>query len=86
MTRGTSNKNQAGSSRDRRRRKLWLLATFGDGVTVACVHCAVVLFYSTLSVDRVVPGCRGGTYRRGNIQPSCLPCNSRLGGSLRRAA
>lgn len=84
--RGTSNGNANGNSQARRRRKLWLLATFGDGVSVVCSHCPEVLFYSTLSVDRIVPGCQGGTYKRGNIQPACLPCNSRLGGALRRAA
>lgn len=82
-TRGCSNKNDTGNNKQRRARKLWLLGTFGDGITVQCVHCAVVLFYSTLTVDRIIPGCRGGRYTKDNIQPSCGPCNSRLGGALR---
>lgn len=37
-----------------------------------------------LSVDRIKPGCQGGTYRRDNIRPACGPCNSETGGSVRR--
>lgn len=37
-----------------------------------------------LTVDRIIPGCRGGTYRRNNIRPACGPCNSETGGPLRR--
>jgi excisionase family DNA binding protein len=33
-------------------------------------------------VDRVVPGADGGGYSRGNIRPSCRPCNSSTGGAL----
>jgi hypothetical protein len=39
-----------------------------------------------LTVDRIIPGCRGGTYRRENIRPACGPCNSETGGSLRSHA
>ena len=39
-----------------------------------------------LSVDRIVPGCQGGTYRRGNIRPCCELCNSTLGGATRGLA
>lgn len=78
------NGNQRGSSYARRRRKLWILATFGDGISVLCFNCDVVLLYSTLTVDRITPGARGGTYRRGNIRPACLACNSSLGALLMR--
>lgn len=36
-----------------------------------------------LTVDRIVPGCRGGTYRRDNIRPACGACNSETGGFTR---
>lgn len=36
-----------------------------------------------LTVDRIIPGCRGGRYVRENIRPACGPCNSETGGSLR---
>lgn len=35
-----------------------------------------------LTIDRIIPGCEGGTYRRNNIRPACGPCNSKTGGSL----
>ena len=87
-TRGTSNGNAAGSAEDRRRRRQWLLDTWGDGVTAVCelgeTECIGVVDIVTLTVDRIVPGCKGGTYRRSNIRPACGPCNSRHGGALRR--
>lgn len=83
-TRGTSNSNARGSSYSRRRRKEWLLETFGNGETVKCYRCPTILTFFTVSVDRIIPGCQGGTYRRGNIRPACLPCNSETGGATRR--
>jgi hypothetical protein len=80
--RGTTNRNARGGSTDRRRRREWLVATFGDGVTVACTFCPAVLTVDTVSADRITPGCDGGTYRRDNIRPSCVPCNSSTGGKL----
>lgn len=38
---------------------------------------------STVTVDRIIPGCRGGTYRRDNIRPACTDCNSETGGATR---
>lgn len=35
-----------------------------------------------LTVDRIIPGCQGGTYRRNNIRPACGLCNSETGGRL----
>lgn len=35
-----------------------------------------------LTVDRIIPGCKGGTYRRNNIRPACGGCNSETGGPL----
>lgn len=36
-----------------------------------------------LTVDRIIPGCQGGTYRRNNIRPACGSCNSETGGAER---
>jgi hypothetical protein len=84
-TRGTTNRNARGGSDARRVRKQWLLDTFGDGTTASCAFgCGQVLDIDTVTVDRhPTPGCRGGTYRRGNIRPACADCNSRHGGALR---
>ncbi len=84
--RGTSNGNQRGSSTDRRRRREWLLKTFGDGEHAPCYRCQVQLDTITITVDRIVPGCQGGTYRRENIRPCCGTCNSETGGATRRLA
>lgn len=65
--------DKRGSSADRRARKTYMLNTFGDGTTVACVHCAKSLTRETLQADRIVPG---GSYRRENVQPACAKCNN----------
>lgn len=91
MTRvGDRGRNGRGNSVDRRKRKRFLLDTFGDGVTVKCAlrlspKCPGVLTYDTLTVDRIKPGARGGRYTRDNIQPACEPCNT-LSGALLGAA
>lgn len=83
--RGTSNSDDRGSSETRRRRKRWLLETFGDGVAAPCAFgCGTVVTMETITVDRYpVPGVEGGRYVRGNIRPACGPCNSRDGNDLR---
>jgi len=48
-----------------------------------CYRCGKLLLLDTLTVDRIKPGCQGGTYRRENIRPACEDCNSRTGGALR---
>ena len=86
--RGTTNRNDRGSTRDRRARKLWLLSAAagfgGDGHTVQCTTpgCDVVLDFDTITVDRITPGIEGGTYRRDNIRPKCGPHNYGDGGRL----
>lgn len=81
--RGTTNRNQRGSSYTRRVRKLWMLTTFGDGVHALCSFCGLVLCFETITADRYpTPGCEGGTYVRGNIRPSCYKCNASEGGKL----
>jgi len=68
--------DRRGSAQDRRRRKHWMLAWYGDGTSVHCVHCGKLLSFATMEQDRIVPG---GPYNRRNIQPSCEPCNKRRG-------
>jgi hypothetical protein len=70
--------DKRGKAHDRRRRKLWLLAVYGDHETAPCVHCGKGLTFETIQQDRIIPG---GSYARGNIQPSCGPCNMRRGDS-----
>lgn len=82
--RGTTNRNTRGNSTDRRRRREWLVTTYGRGGIVLCWRgCGTRLTVDTVTVDRIVPGCRGGTYRRENIMPACGPCNSSWGGAER---
>lgn len=87
VRRGTTNRNDRGSSADRRARRQWLLNEFGDGVTVACAfECGTLLTFETITVDRYpVAGCDGGRYTRDNIRPACGTCNSSHGGRLRHA-
>lgn len=86
--RSTSNGNATGSSTDRRRRKQWLLNTFGDGETAKCElrchpDCLEVVDFGTLWVDRwPIAGVHGGSYRQENIRPSCPVCNMSDGGRL----
>lgn len=119
VRRGTSNRNERGSSYSRRARRQWLVETYRANVdlilvewafggvsldtfvvTVAelrtfpgvvsaeavpacrCYRCGALLTAETLTVDRIIPGCKGGTYRRDNIRPACGPCNSETGGPL----
>lgn len=87
--RGTTNRNERGSSHERRARKQWLLDTFGDGETAPCTiqfdgNCLGVVTMATLQVDRwPVAGADGGKYTKDNIRPGCGPCNSRSGTALR---
>jgi hypothetical protein len=74
-----------GNNRQRKARKLWLLATFGDGETCACWECGATVRYETLCVDRITPACDGGTYRRNNIRPHCLTCSCKQGAAIRIA-
>lgn len=79
--RGTSNSSARGSAEDRRRRKQWLLDTFGDGTVALCSFvCGTELTFDTITVDRYpIAGIDGGTYVRKNIRPACGFCNSKYG-------
>lgn len=82
--RGTSNSDSRGSSYDRKIRKIWVLKTFGDGETADCSFgCGTRVNYDTITIDRYpLAGMDGGRYVRGNIRPSCAPCNSSEGSLL----
>lgn len=55
----------------------------GSGVSACrCYRCGKLLTIETLTVDRIVPGCKGGTYARNNIRPSCSDCANKQGGEL----
>lgn len=59
-------------------------APLGTGMAACrCYRCGDLLTVDTVTVDRIVPGCKGGTYRRSNIRPACGKCNSETGGGLR---
>jgi 5-methylcytosine-specific restriction endonuclease McrA len=92
--RGTSNSNDRGSAANRRARREWLVATYRSDVVCGitdcsecepscrCYRCGTLLTVETVTVDRIIPGCLGGTYRRNNIRPACAHCNSATGGLL----
>lgn len=50
--------------------------------TCRCYRCGKLLWFETLTVDRIIPGCKGGKYVRNNIRPACAGCNSETGGPL----
>lgn len=59
----------------------------GMGVPACrCYRCGKLLTAETVTVDRIVPGCQGGTYRRSNIRPACQHCNSSTGATTRSKA
>lgn len=109
--RGTTNRNDRGSSAERARRRAWLVETYRADVDVVtsaqfglggdvlvpvivgtegaqpacrCYRCGLLLTADTLTVDRIKPGCQGGTYARNNIRPACGRCNAVTGATTRR--
>lgn len=77
--------DKRGNAADRARRRAWILETFDPDLGPGRARCAMRLAADclgevdavTLSVDRIEAG---GSYRRGNIQPGCKPCQDRQGG------
>ena len=62
---------------------LGLPVPLGEGTPACrCYRCGRLLTDETVTVDRIIPGCKGGTYRRNNIRPACAGCNSETGGRL----
>lgn len=70
-----------GNCHDRKRRRVWLLATFDKDLGPDRARCWLDLSpgcleyvdIHSLTVDRINPG---GTYRRDNIQPACSVCQA----------
>lgn len=85
--RGTSNSNARGNTRDRAARRTWLLKVYASDVPrrCRCFRCGKLLSKRTVTVDRIIPGCKGGGYTRSNTRPACAKCNSVTGGTVRRA-
>lgn len=79
-----------GNSRDRARRRAWLLETFDKDLGPDRARCWLDLSENcqeyvdaqTITVDRIRPG---GTYRRDNIQPACAPCQNKQGALITQA-
>lgn len=40
--------------------------------TARCYRCGDLLHMGTITVDRIIPGAHGGTYRRTNIRPASM--------------
>ena len=49
-----------------------------------CYRCGTLLTADTVTPDRIIPGCLGGTYRRNNIRPACQRCQSITGNQIKR--
>lgn len=84
--RGTSNTNARGSSYDRLARKRYLLRVYASNRsrgTCRCYRCGELLDINTVTVDRIIPGAKGGRYVRSNIRPACGKCNSETGARVR---
>jgi len=98
-----TNRNDRGSSEDRRRRRDWIFAVYaadtmcrwrfnylvscepdhpGAMRAVRCFRCGDLLNDELLTIDRIIPGCKGGTYRRNNIRPACANCNNEIAKGL----
>lgn len=59
------------------------IVPLGEGEPACrCYRCGTLLTVDTVTVDRIIPGCQGGTYRRDNIRPACAHDNSSTGGKL----
>lgn len=80
--------DKRGNNKSRKVRRAWLLLTFDPDLGPERARCRLklsawceqVVDAVTLSVDRLE---MGGSYRRGNIQPACKPCQDKQGGLVR---
>lgn len=88
MTRLTDQTMPTKRARCSRAVRLWVMETNRiepEGPpTCRCYRCLTVLTEKTMTVDRIVPGAHGGTYRKGNVRPACKSCNSTTGGGTMR--
>lgn len=74
-----SNKNRRPNSYASRALKTWMLARFGDGITVPCHGTCgrTALFYSEFTKDLYpIPARHGGRYTQDNVRPLCMSCNA----------
>lgn len=74
-----SNKNRRPNSYASRALKTWMLARFGDGITVPCHGTCgrQNLLYSQFTKDLYpIPARKGGKYVKGNVRPMCMSCNA----------
>ena len=55
------------------RRSQWWKRKLASGV---CHHCAGKFVPAELTMDHLVPVVRGGKSTKGNVVPSCKPCNT----------
>jgi hypothetical protein len=62
-------------SKQRKANRQALLKEFGNGKRAPCVCCGRNVTESTMSLDRIIPGSDGGTYRQGNLVPMDYDCN-----------
>ncbi len=54
----------------------WWKNQLGKGV---CYHCDRRFHPSELTMDHLIPIARGGQSTKGNVVPSCKPCNTQKG-------
>jgi hypothetical protein len=90
--RGTSNANVRGNAAQRAKRRAAVVARDGwpEHRLVLCARCEVPLLQDedpeapgqSMTLDRRLPGCLGGTYDLDNIRAYCGPCNTETGGRL----
>lgn len=81
---GTDHLDLTGPAAEFSRRTYLIPVPYGEGQPACrCYRCGVLLTEETLTVDRIIPGCKGGTYRRNNIRPACGTCNSITGVQVR---
>lgn len=97
--RGTTNRNVRGNSRDREARRRYLIKAYesDEPEHCRCYRCGKLLCNNcgswrcatigteTVTVDRIIPGCKGGKYVRNNIRPACARCNSATGTAAARS-
>lgn len=81
--------DKRGSNRARRRRKIWMLATFDADLGPDQVRCKLmlsercrgILDFATVTADRIDGA---GPYRRENCRPACVPCQNLQGALVTR--
>jgi hypothetical protein len=56
-----------------------LMEDFGDGHKANCIFCGKPVDIDSVSVERMKPGPINGKYERGNMAPSHLACNTKVG-------